>query len=248
MAFDITELTAAINRRGGVAKPNLFYVQITPPKNLMYASYSREVPFFCSDAVLPGLVLNTSPFKPGGYGTSVSRPTELNFNEVTMTFMVDNDAKVLDYFQKWMTLIHNFSVDQGGLQQGSKLAYGEFGYPETYEAANIQIFFLNNAGDEIITYSLSNAFPIQIGSIMTGWEMNDTMARVSITFAYNNWDTEAIPASEMDSEEAMRIQSTQQGRFNFGAAYMYGLNLLQNGRRSPLGILSGVTAFATTLR
>ncbi len=88
MAFNITDITSALNKTGGVAKQNLFYVQITPPKNLLYASYTGQVPFFCSDAVLPGLVYSTTPVKLGGYGVHENRPTDINFNEVTLTFMV----------------------------------------------------------------------------------------------------------------------------------------------------------------
>jgi len=250
MAFNITDITSAINRTGGVAKPNLFYVSITPPSNMLYASYSRQVPFFCNDTVLPGLVYNTVSIKLGGYGTHENRPTDVSFNEVTLTFMVDADGKVIDYFQKWMTLIHNFSIDTSGIQQGSKLAYGEFGYPEDYEAPGIQIYFFNPKRDTIIEYTLERAFPMQMGSIPVGWEMNDTIAHLPITFAYKSWNTDAIPASEIDSEESARAQYAQYAshRFNKGGAFVYGLNLLENGRRSPLTLSSSVSALATTLR
>ena len=250
MPFNINEISSAINKTGGVARPNLFYVQITPPKNLLYASYTGQVPFFCSDAVLPGLVFNTTPVKLGGYGTNENRPTDIQFNEVTMTFMVDADAKVLDYFQKWSTLVYNFSRDTTGIQRGSNLAYGEFAYPESYESPAINIYFLNSSADQIIKYELDRAFPSQIGSIPVGWEMNDTMAHLPVTFAYNNWNTEALPPSELDSLEAARAQYAAYAsqRFNYGGAFAFGLNLLQNGLRSPFTLLSGVNAFATALR
>lgn len=250
MAFNITDITSALNKTGGVAKQNLFYVQITPPKNLLYASYTGQVPFFCSDAVLPGLVYSTTPVKLGGYGVHENRPTDINFNEVTLTFMVDNDAKVIDYFHKWSTLIHNFSVDTTGVQRGSSLKYGEFAYPETYESPSIGIYFLNPSADQIIKYSLDRAFPMQIGSVPVGWEMNDTIARLPVTFAYKTWDSEGIPATEMDSLEAERAMNAYYAsqRFNYGGAFAFGLNLLQNGRKSPLALISGVNAFATSLR
>lgn len=250
MAFNITDITSALNKTGGVAKPNLFYVQITPPSNLLYASYTGQVPFFCSDAVLPGLVYNTTSVKVAGYGVHENRPVDVNFNEVTLTFMVDADGKVLDYFQKWMTLIYNFSVDQSGVQKGSSLAYGEFGYPEDYECPGLEIYFLNQSADEIITYKLDKAFPTQLGSIPVGWEIDNTIARLNVTFAYKTWDTKAIPPSEMDSLEAARAEYAQYAsqRFNYGGAFAFGLNLLQNGGRSPFSLISGVNAFATALR
>lgn len=250
MAFNITDITAALNKTGGVAKQNLFYVQITPPKNLLYASYTGQVPFFCSDALLPGLVYNTTQVKLGGYGVNESRPTDVGFNEVTLTFMVDNDAKVIDYFHKWATLIHNFSVDTSGVQRGSSLKYGEFAYPESYESPAINIYFLNQSADQVIKYTLDRAFPMQVGSVPVGWEINDTIAKLPVTFAYKTWDSEGIPATEMDSLEAERAMNAYYAsqRFNYGGAFAFGLNLLQNGRRSPFALLSGVNAFATALR
>jgi membrane associated rhomboid family serine protease len=37
-------------------------------------------------------------------------------------------------------------------------------------------------------------------------------------------------------------------RMNIGAMYAYGLNLVQNGGRSPFTLLSSVSAFASNLR
>jgi hypothetical protein len=249
MAFSITDITSAMNRRGGLARPTHFYVSITPPSTLQYASYSREVPFFCSDAVLPGMVFQTMGVKTGGYGVSEFRPHDVTFNEVSLTFMVDSDAKVIDYFQKWMTLIHNWSIDTAGVQQGSKLAYGEFAYPEDYEAPRVSIYYFNPAGDEIIRYDLNRAFPVQIGSIGVGWEMNDQISKLPITFAYKNWDTESVPPSEMDSIEGERLMTNfyASQRFDYGRAEVFGLNLLQNGRRSPFTLISSINAFATAI-
>jgi len=254
MAFNISDMTSAINRRGGLAKPSHFYVMVSKvPKALQGMSYPREAHFFCDTAVLPGFTFSTQPVKPLGYGTSENRPNDTSFNPVEMSFLVDSDGKVLDFFQKWIAMVYNFSVDQNGVMQGSNLAYGEYAYPEEYEGV-IEIHFLDpnagRAGREIMKYTLTKAFPMTLGNVNVGWEQNDSLTRLPVAFAYNNWDTKAIPASVMDYSESQRLQASYyaQNRFNIGGAYAFGLNLLQNGRRNPAALISGVTAFASTLR
>jgi len=254
MAFNIKDMTSAINRRGGLAKPSHFYVMISKvPKALQGMSYPKEAHFFCDTAALPGFNFSTQTVKPIGYGNSENRPHDTSFNPVEMSFLVDSDGKVLDFFQKWISMVYNFSIDQSGVMQGSNLAYGEFAYPEEYEGV-IEIHFLDPVGGpngrEIMKYTLTRAFPMTLGNINVGWEQNDTLTRLPVAFAYNNWDTKAIPASTMDSAEAQRLQASNnaENRFNAGGSFAFGLNLLQNGRRNPSALISGIDAFASSLR
>jgi len=252
MAYpNITAITSALNARGGLAKSNFFFVNIVKvPAAMKYASYQDEAMFFCETTVLPGYQLDTTNIKPLGYGTSEMRAHDGTFNPVDMIFYIDGDGKVLDFFQKWISMVYNFSKDTTGVMQGSNLAYGEFGYPEDYEGI-VEIYLTNPASNnEIIKYTLYNAFPNIIGNVSVGWDQNDQIARLPISFAYKNWDTKAIPESSMDSAEAQRMMASYYAstRMNIGAMYAYGLNLVQNGGRSPFTLLSSVSAFASNLR
>lgn len=248
MAFNITDITSAINLRGGLAKPSHFFIQITPPAQLVSSSYAREAMFFCDSINLPGLNYQSAEVKPFGYGISENRPYDTTFSPVDGTFMVDADGKVIDFFHRWISLIHNFSPDTQGIMQGSKLSYGEWAYPEEYEGI-VEIHHFDPVGRRIIRYILNRAFPITIGNISVGWEQNDSYMRLPISFAYSGWISESIPPTAVDNEEYYRSISNMYAskRPDIGLMYSYGLHLLQNGRRSPLAALGAVTTFANIL-
>jgi hypothetical protein len=248
MSFNITDITSAINARGGLSKPSHFFITITPPTKLLNDSYSREAMFFCDSTDLPGLSYSSQNIRMAGYGTTEKRPYNADFNDVLCTFLIDSDGKVIDFFQKWMVLINNWGKESAGVMRGSNLAYGEFAWPEEYQAT-VQIHYYDPVGREILVYTLIHAYPIQIGDVLVGWEQNDSLAKLPIVFTYNTWDTKSIPASVMDSDEAWRIQTLQyaQSRVDVGLMYSYGLHLLQNGGRSPLSYLGAATTFANLL-
>lgn len=248
MAFNITDITSAINMRGGLAKPSQFFVRITPPSQLVYSDYSREAMFFCDAIQLPGLNYSTVPVRMASYDIPELRPNATNFTSVNSSFIVDADGKALGYFQKWLALINNWSVDTQGVMSGTKLAYGEWNYPEEYEGT-VEIHHFEPSGNEIIKYELYKAYPVQVGDINVSWEQNDSIMRLPVVFAYKNWNTENIPPSVMDSEESYRMYTNMLAgkRPDLGLIYSYGLHLLQNGRRSPFSFLGAATTFANLL-
>lgn len=196
MAFNITEITSAINANGGIAKPNLFFVVITPPSSLLSSTYPRDAMFFCDAAQLPGLSFASQPIRSVGYGTVEQRPTDTNFSTLNTTFIVDARGRAFRFFQQWAALINNWSREPVGVMRGSDLSYGEWNYPATYEGI-VEIHCVNavNQRNEVITYQLSKAFPIQIGDINVAWEVNDSIMRLPISFAYNTWNTTNVPPS-----------------------------------------------------
>lgn len=195
MAFNITEISSAINKHGGLAKPNMFFVLITPPRKLLSSDYPRDAMFFCDSAVLPGINFGAQPIRSVGYGTIEQRPIEAGFSQVNTTFIVDANGKAFRFFQQWLALINNWSREPIGIMRGTDLEYGEWNYPTTYEGI-VEIHSLNPTGPqgtEIITYQLMKAFPIQVGDISVAWENNDSFMKLPVQFAYNTWNTKNIP-------------------------------------------------------
>lgn len=231
MAFNITEITSAINNNGGLAKPNLFFVRITPPSSLIRTSYNRDITFFCDAAQLPGINFTAQSVKSVGYGTSEQRPTDAGFSPLNTTFIVDADGRGIRFFQQWLALINNWSRETTGIMQGTNLTYGEWNYPETYEGV-VEIHAVDQTKTDrtkaVVTYQLSRAFPIQVGDISVAWEMNDSIMRLPVVFAYNTWNTTNVPptsSSETLNAPSLASSSTLPETGGYG----YGLTLLQNG-------------------
>lgn len=230
MAFNITEIKTAINKGGGLAKPSMFFVRMTPPRSLVTSGYSREAMYFCDAAQLPGLNYSSVGIKSVGYGTTEQRPIEAGFSPINTTFIVDAKGAGIRFFQQWLALINNWSREATGVMQGTQLAFGEWNYPVTYEGT-VEIHALDPGGQgkkEIIVYQLSKAFPIQVGDISVAWEQNDAIMRLPVVFAYNTWNTKNVPpvSSNERSNSSQLATSSQLERTN---QYGYGLSLLQNG-------------------
>lgn len=213
MAFSISDITSAMGGGGGLARPNMFFVRITPPSKLISSTYPRDALFFCDAAVLPGLNYSSQPIRAVGYGTTEQRPVSADFSEFNTTFIVDAKGRAFKFFQQWMAMVNNWSIDPIGQMEGSDLEYGEWNYPVTYEGT-VEIHALNPLGsetssgsegfsltsslrgstpEEVISYQLVHAFPKQIGDVSVAWEQNDSVMRLPISFAYNSWTTKNVP-------------------------------------------------------
>jgi hypothetical protein len=212
MAFNITEITSAINSASGLAKPNMFFVVITPPSSLGLSTYPRQAMFFCDSAQLPGLTFDTSPIKTAGYGGAEMRPTNAAFPAVNATFIVDARGRAIRFFQQWLALLNNWSRERVGVMQGTSLSYGEWNYPETYEGT-VEIHAVNpdNNNSEVVVYQLSRAFPVQVGDIAVAWELNDTIMKLPISFAYTSWNTGNVPSTKADSLQTQGVSLLQTG-------------------------------------
>lgn len=248
MAFNISEIQSAINSSGGLAKPNMFFVTITPPGGLIDGGhgFKNKAMYFCDGAQLPGINFSAAPVKSVGYGTSEQRPTDAGFSPLNTTFIVDANGDAIRFFTQWLALINNWSRDSTGVMQGSKLSYGEWNYPETYEGT-VEIHCVNqvqqggprtspgsgsrggySTNPEVVTYQLARAFPIQVGDISVAWEMNDAIMRLPVVFAYNTWNSEHVPGTTNSTVPNAPANSTGANELRTNA-FAYGLTLLQNG-------------------
>lgn len=244
MTFNITEIQSAITRRGGLTRPSHFMVVIYPPRKVIENTYSKEAMFFCDTASLPGLSINTQEIKVYGYGTSEKRPYDVEFQDADMTFMVDGDGKAINFFHRWVSMLNNFTEETQGVMVRSNLKYGEWAWPSEYEGI-IEVYHYDPSDREVVMYTLYKAYPVRIGNISVGWEQNDTITRLPVSFSYKSWTSLGIPPVIMDGEEAARAMSAiyNQTRVDYGLMYSYGLHLLQNGQRSPLSLAGAATTF-----
>lgn len=249
MAFNITEITSAINGNGGLSRTSHFVVRITPPARLVRHEYARMAYFFCDAVSLPGLRFATEPVKISGYGLSEERPSNAEYDPLQCTFMVDNDSRVYDFFHSWMAAINNFNIDVTNTSQGPNLGYGEFAYPGEYEGT-MEIISYDPAGETVITYTVNRVFPKIIGDIGMRWEDNDTITRMPVLFAYKNWSAQTLPAGTSRGITADGTQFRQDGgtstsqalRLNPSIALQYGVNLLAN--RNLSAIIQATSVYA----
>ena len=181
----ITDMIATIDKLGGLTTLNRYTVQITPPSTLI--SGARDIPFLCDTVNSPGIQFATENIKHKGYGLSEKRPISADMDDITATFFVDNSNTIYGFFQKWFQMVTSFDPNHSrNTVHGMSLE--SFNYPEEYYGS-MTLEIKDVADNSVITFNMDQLYPINMGTITWGWENNDSIARLPITFTYRSFST-----------------------------------------------------------
>lgn len=206
MAFNIRDFSATLNRYG-IAKSNLFFAAIALPSSVRGGDSMsiRDLSMYCMNAQLPSIEVSTTPIKVLGYGPAEKRPTDIEFNPVTLTFIVDGNFSVLNTFHKWMQQVINYDASGGVLaKSGDKKVY-EFGYKDDYASGMTVTVFSQNTGASRYVYTFRGLYPISVGELTPAWENGAEVMTLTVTFTYSEFSVSGSEAGDR-SEEIMASQ------------------------------------------
>jgi len=175
MAGTINDFKSSFNT--DVARPSRFDVQINAPLALApYMGDVRRLIYRCDSAQLPGRTFATAEQKIG------SNPVEkfpylTTYNDMDLTFIVDDDMKQKLFFDRWLELINptfNFNYQY-------KQNYATIITVNQYDVTNK------------LTYSvdLFDAYPISMNQLDLDWS-SDGFHKLSVTFAYTRWQNNSV--------------------------------------------------------
>ena len=103
MTISVDQFKALVAQRGGIARSNLFQVDL--PQLPGTTIPSKDLNLLCKDVILPGRQVATVDYQ---MGTKVEKIAYGNVtDDVTMTFLVLNDYAVKQYFDAWQQLAYN---------------------------------------------------------------------------------------------------------------------------------------------
>ena len=186
MAFRINEFKTQMDWFGGPARGSLFQVIITPPAGLKTRASSRYLTFFCKNASIPGMTLNSASNDQVAQKVKMM-PQSINLEPVQCIFMLDSDHQILSFFHSWMQQIVNFGTQGGAYSEvAGKLPY-EVGYKEDYACSiTIRQYSTNHdVSGQYYEVILDNAFPLAIGDIDLAWDSQDSFSVLSVSFQYD---------------------------------------------------------------
>lgn len=104
----IDQLKGLVSNKGGLARPNLFTVELPP----FPGATSREVNLLCRDVNLPGRQLLSYDKEIGTRREKVAYGYASD--DVSMTFLVLNDYGIKKYFETWQAAAYNPNTYQIG--------------------------------------------------------------------------------------------------------------------------------------
>jgi hypothetical protein len=153
---------------------------------------SATITMRCDSAHLPGPRLITNDeVRRYGYGPVETVPHGVQFTNISLSWIIDSNAAIVQFFNTWMNLIVNYK-SFGGADMASGTTYGsvnyspyELGYKDSY-VTKITIFAYDNYLNEVIEYSLYDAFPVTIHDVAMSWNDTDQLMKYTVDFAYTD--------------------------------------------------------------
>jgi hypothetical protein len=172
---------------GDGARPNLFACTIPDLTVNVNGETGSEVAFnfMCRAAQLPGSTVNSVPVNY--FGRELKFSGNRVFSEWTVTIINDEDFKIRNTFEKWMSSLNSHVSNLRNLV--SPLSYQKDGYVTQY----------GKAGNVIKEYKFVGLFPIDVSPIELDWSANDSIEEFAVTFAYQWWES-TNPASRSTTD------------------------------------------------
>ena len=168
----IAEFQASLNRSGGMARANRYVVEITAP-NHPGGSTNNTVNLHCSTINMPGHNLEQQTQRLGSEpATEIVQGHEYAGN-ITATFYLDANLETKSWFDKWQEMSFNSVTHKAK-------------YYEDY-IGEMDIYQLDNEGEKSYGIRCEEVYPATIGGIEYSYESTDTIAILSVEFAYKKW-------------------------------------------------------------
>lgn len=148
----------------GAARQNRFTVLISNPATSLN---TELVQLYCEQASLPSVSFASQPVRT--YGEQREVVYDRTFEAITLTFIVDRQFKVKEFFDDWSNLV---------IDPTTRLA----GYYEDY-AKDMKIIVQDTKDNNTYETELFEAYPKTISAITLDHNSKD-IAKLQVTFSY----------------------------------------------------------------
>lgn len=258
--FNINTFISVTSKLSGLVNPSHFLVYVTPPKWLLnnnsnntnsvsaaarektraFSDFGKVLPFLCHNTNLPGMTVATTPVAHFGYGVTQARPLRPVFENVNMSYYMDNTSVALDFFTKWIQKVVNFDVEAVGPKTTDGAFYGEVSYMEDY-ITTIDIYVFDSAAARVLNVKLHDAFPVAIAPVGLDWNKGDDIASLSVIYTYKSWTSNYLTPSSID-KNSLRNLSLGSALIRIGTAATTLSSLL----RRPTGVADIINTVRTS--
>lgn len=177
MAFNVAEFRA--NMIGDGARPNLFSVSLVFPTIVPNGTAAgQKTTFMAKTAQLPGSVIGNVPVYY--FGREIKFAGNRTFADWTLTIINDEDFLIRSAIESWMNSINSNTSNIRSVNASN---------PSQYSVdANVTQY--GKTGNILKSYKFVGMFPIDLAPIELDWSSNDSIEEYSVTFAYQQWETD----------------------------------------------------------
>lgn len=197
-SFSIKDFTSDIRTRG-VIRSHSFMVWITPPLSLRkeFGDGSKII-IRCDGANLPSSSLLKSELFRYGFGLQESAPYGVQFEPINLSFIMDSQGQIYDFFYKWMNSVVNYRVDSRAGINGrtNGMLPFEVGYKSSYQTI-MRLFVFNENADTAIEVTLLDAYPTSLSDIPFNWSQTDEIVRLNVPIYYRDFFVNVMKAEQL---------------------------------------------------
>ena len=183
-----------------VALDNKYQVFMEPNLNVYNAAarvgisrrfIDEDLGLYVTDAVLPGSSFADVEVSGDRQGITERMPFKRIYDDVTLTFMVDKDYKVMKYFEAWIQLINPLHGDTGGKADNQVMTLN---YPKDYKCTMSVVKFNKDffhRGGGYVYYCFVRSWPLSISSVPVNYD-SGSILKLNVTFRYERYVMENV--------------------------------------------------------
>jgi len=160
---------------------------------------NKDINFLAYDAVLPGSSYELGQVFGDRQGRTEQYPTKRVYPQVDVSFYIDADYKVLQFFEQWMAAISPNTGSPG-------TSYTKFQYSDKYEREIVITKFerlfrepnqrlvengVYGPPKTYVEYTLRNAYPTNLISVPVSYEGSNIL-RTTVTFNYDVYNFKRV--------------------------------------------------------
>ena len=143
---------------------------------------SRDLGLLCNSAELPGTSMATAQIEGNRMGIVEKFAHTRVYTDTTLTFYVDSDYRVVQFFELW----HDFIASGSGVSKDQKAYYNRLRYPDEYKVSTMMIQKFNKDHFRNVEYTFLNAFPVNVSSMPVSYDGANVL-ELQVTFAYDRY-------------------------------------------------------------
>lgn len=171
-----TDLESFKNNLTNIVRPNRFLVYITLPTSI---SSNEELmkpetlKFYATTAVIPDRTFSEIEIKY--YGMSLKIPAGEVIQDLSITFIMDEEWEVRDFFETWMQYINERETSLKG------------NIRDLFDGTSIIVTQIGFQNQELASYEFVNVFPKTTEQVELSMDTTDSHSTFQVTFAYSYW-------------------------------------------------------------
>ena len=148
----------------------------------------EDLGLYVSDAVLPGSSFADIEIAGDRQGITERVPFSRLYDDVTFTFMVDNEYKVMRFFESWVGLVNPL---YGTTTASTSNQVMTLNYPKKYKcdmaiAKFNKDYSMNREGGIVLLYQFNEAWPFSVASTPVNYQ-GANILKLNVTFRYTRY-------------------------------------------------------------